>query len=109
MKRSAITLGLALATLMAIPTARATDEFGSNFTAAAPAALEDKSVDFTGEDVSTIEPAAGGEVFLSPEEEDAGVVPGSDLLAPPEQPLVPGMTATPENTVPVLKPAPATE
>lgn len=109
MNRSAITLGLALAMLMAIPVARAADEFGSNFTATAPAALEDKSVDFTGEDVSTIEPAAGEDVFLNPEEEDASVVSGSDLLAMPEKPLVPGMTATPVNTVPVLQSAPTTE
>lgn len=109
MNRFIFPLGLACAVLLAIAPARAADEFGVNFTADAPAALEDRGIDYSADDISKIEPAAGEDVFINPEEEGGSVAPGSEILVPPEQPLVPGMTATTEAPAPVMQTTPETE
>ena len=109
MNRFVFPLGLACAVLLAIAPARAADEFGVNFTADAPAALEDRGIDYSADAISKIEPAAGEAVFISPGEESGNVAPGSEILVPPEQPLVPGMTATTKTPAPVMQTAPETE
>jgi len=85
----------ALALLVPCPVLAAGDDggFGDSFTAQAPAALsEDAARDYSGETLSTIEPAAGESVWISPDEDAAAVAaPGTDILSGPAQPLVPGM------------------
>ena len=59
-----------------------TDEFGSNFTAQAPEALQDDLPDAEG--LNAMAPAAGDSVA-------AGVDEASDMLPVPDTALVPGM------------------
>lgn len=88
------------------------DDFGgSYFTAAAPKALEDNEGDALNVDafaladeISKIEPAAGGEsVFILPDE-DAAITPQStptpsDRLSEPTKAIIPGMDSI-ETTTP---------
>jgi len=95
--------------LISAPAFAATDDgFGGStyFTATAPSALGDAapSTDFAAEEdmsadeISKIEPAAGGDDVFKLPEDPAAVVPaaptkdGEHLIAP-DAPVVPGMTA----------------
>ncbi len=92
----------ALSTLCAAPVLAAggNDEFGENFTAQAPAALqEDAGADYSGEALNEIAPAAGEAVWIPPEEEKEklpAAIPDIEGLLGPDFPLVPGMDMPPE-------------
>lgn len=91
------TAAMTLALLFCGPGAQAAgDEFGSNFTAETPAGLADpqSGMDFAADVVNNIEPAAGEEVWVAPEDGgpqgEAATVPGTDLLVNPLEPVIPG-------------------
>lgn len=99
----AVALGAAL--MMMAPAGFAAEDAvndgfgGSFFTAETPAALKDgDDSDFWADQVSTIEPAAGGDVFIVPGDEDAAAksesLPAEDRLAVPETPVIPGVPPT---------------
>lgn len=52
-----------LALMIGASPVSAADDFGTNFTAQTPAALQDTAQDFSADEMSRIEPAAGQDLF----------------------------------------------
>lgn len=99
----------ALTLLLAAPALAAGDDggFGDHFTYETPAALSDEAdADFSGEAVSTIEPAAGEAVWIPPaedeEKKEGNVTPEIEILLGPDHALVPGMDVSPEAVLETL-------